>query len=288
MNYILKHDELEIEINSHGAEQEHLHYLGKDYMRVRDEFWNRKAPVLFPIVGKLRDLRTFIDSKEYHMNQHGLARDLEFKLKSQKDDELVFSVTYDDETLIHYPYKFELDISYKLKGRKEIVTYTVKNIDDKDIYFNIGGHPGFRLPMYENEKFEDYKVEFECVEDFNAPTVNLENGTLDFVHTIPYKNISKIDLNYKYFEIDAIVVPNIKSKYVKLVNKNNKGILFEYNNFNTLAIWTKPNAPFVCLEPWKGYADHSDSNYDFKSKDDIVKLKKNETCAFSYSVEILD
>ena len=288
MNYILKHDELEICINSKGAEQEHLIFKGKDYMRIRDEYWNRKAPILFPIVGKLKDLKTFIDSKEYHMNQHGFARDMEFELFEKKNDELVFKVTSNEDSLKIYPYKFDLKISYKIEGRKVTVTYTVLNIDDKEIYFNIGGHPGLRMPMYEGEKFDDYKVEFEKAEDFDAPTVDLTYGTLNFIDTIPYHNISKIDLNYKYFEIDAIVIPNIKSKYVKLVNKNDKGVLFEYNNFNTLAIWTRPNAPFVCLEPWKGYADHTDSNYDFKSKDDIVKLDVNKEISFSYAITILD
>ena len=90
------------------------------------------------------------------------------------------------------------------------------------------------------------------------------------------------------FDLNAIVIPNIKSKKVLLVNKNKKGIAFSFNNMNTLAIWTKPNAPFVCLEPWQGYADHSDSNYDFISKDDIVKLNYNESYVCGYDITILD
>ena len=288
MEYTLKYDNIQIGINSRGAEQEHLIYNGKDYMRERDEYWNRKAPVLFPIVGKLRDLKTYIDGKLYSMNQHGFARDLEFVLEKKGENYLTFLSTYSDETLKMYPFKYELRITYAITHNKVSVKYLVTNKGKDKMYFNIGGHPGFKLPMYEKEKFEDYSVIFDTVENFDAPTVNLENGTLNFDSTIPYKDIKKIKLDYKYFEIDAIVIPNIKSKKVLLVNKNKKGIAFSYNNFNTLAIWTKPNAPFVCLEPWKGYADHSDSDYNFIKKDDIVALKQNESYECGYDIEILD
>ncbi len=288
MEYTLKSGNIQIGINSRGAEQEHLIYNGKDYMRVRDEFWNRKAPVLFPIVGKLRDLKTYIDGKLYSMNQHGFARDLEFTLESKSDNKLTFISIYSDDTLKMYPYKYNLRISYEIEGNTLKVRFEVVNKGKDKMYFNIGGHPGFRLPMYDNEKFEDYKVVFEEEESFDAPTVNMENGTLDFNNTIPYKNIKEIKLDYKYFEIDAIVAPHLKSRSVKLVNKKGKGIKFSYVGFNTLAIWTKPNAPFVCLEPWQGYADHSDSDYNFIKKDDIVSLKYNESYECGYNITILD
>jgi len=221
------------------------------------------------------------------MSQHGFARDMEFELLKQEDNKLIFVNTYSEETLRMYPFKYQLCIEYRIEGKKLKVRFNVINKGNDNMYFNIGGHPGFRLPMYEGDKFEDYSVVFEEEESWDAPTVS-SNGTLNFIETIPYRNIKQIDLTYKPFEIDAIVIPNIKSKSVKLVNKNGKGIEFGYKNFNTLAIWTKPNAPFVCLEPWKGYADHSDSDYDFLHKDDIVCLRKNESYTFGYDVTILD
>lgn len=287
MEYVLKYDDLEIVVNSKGAEQEHLYYRGKDYMRVRDDFWNRKAPVLFPIVGKLRDLKTYINGELFSMPQHGFARDLEFELFKQEANRVILFHSYDDETLRVYPYKFQLYIEYRIEGKKLKVRYNVVNKGKENMHFNIGGHPGFKLPMYENDKFEDYSVIFDETESWEAPTVS-SNGTLNFKDTISYKNIDRIDLNYKYFEIDAIVIPNIKSRKVKLVNKENKGIEFAYKNFNTLAIWTRPNAPFVCLEPWRGYADHNDSDYDFLKKDDLVTLRSNESYTFGYDITILD
>ena len=288
MEYSLKYKDIQISINSRGAEQEHLIYNGKDYIRQRDEFWNRKAPFLFPIIGKLRDLKTYIDGNLYSMNQHGFLRDREFELESNTDNSLTFISTYSEDTLKLYPFKYQVRIKYEIKDCGVAIDIEVTNKGKEKMYFNIGGHPGFRLPMYDNEKFDDYSVVFEKTEDFDAPTVNLQNGTLDFNHTIRCDHIGRIDLNYKYFEIDAIVIPKVKSREVKLVNKKNKGIRFNYHGFNSLAIWTKPNAPFVCLEPWMGYADHSDSDYNFIKKDDIVTLKANEVYKCGYSVEILD
>ena len=288
MEYSLKYKDIQISVNSRGAEQEHLIYNGKDYIRQRDEFWNRKAPFLFPIVGKLRDLKTYIDGNLYSMNQHGFLRDREFELESKTDNSLTFISTYSEDTLKLYPFKYQVRIKYEIKDCGVAIDIEVTNKGKEKMYFNIGGHPGFRLPMYDNEKFDDYSVVFEKTEDFDAPTVNLQNGTLDFNHTIRYDHIDRIDLNYKYFEIDAIVIPKVKSREVKLVNKKNKGIRFNYHGFNSLAIWTKPNAPFVCLEPWMGYADHSDSDYNFIKKEDIVTLKANEVYKCGYSVEILD
>lgn len=285
MLYNKKVNNIEIVINSRGAEQESLLVDGKEYMRTRDEFWNRKAPVLFPIVGKLRDLKTYIDGELYSMNQHGFARDKEFKLYEETNNSLEFVLEWDNDTLKLYPYKFNLFIKYTVEENKVSVDIKIKNVDKKDIYFNIGGHPGFKLPMEDGLKFEDYTVEYEFEENFDAPGVE-SNGTLNFSNYEEWRNVKTINLDYKYFEIDAIVAPHLKSRWVTLTH-DGKGIKFNYYGFNTLAIWTKPNAPFVCLEPWLGYADRHDSDFEFIHKDDIVRLKKDEDYTVGYSVEIL-
>ena len=126
MEYSLKYDNLEVVVNSHGAELEHIYCNGIDYMRKRDEFWNRKSPVLFPIVGKLRDLKTFIDGNEYHMNQHGFARDMEFELVEEKENKLVFLCKSNLDTLKMYPYQFELYIEYVINNKNLDVIYKIK------------------------------------------------------------------------------------------------------------------------------------------------------------------
>lgn len=290
MEFKISNEFLELVVSSHGAEKQSL--VSKEtkisYLRDIDQYWNRHAPLLFPIVGKLRDLKTFINNKEYTMNQHGFLRDQEFELYSQSESELVLVNKFNEETLKKYPFEYKVFVKYILEGKTLHTEFTVVNEDYQVIPFNYGGHPGFKLPLYENETFEDYTVKFEKTENFDAPTVKLDNGTLDFVNTIKYSNIDEIKLNYKYFEIDAIVIPNVKSQSVKLVNKEDKGIKFDFKGFPSLAIWTKPNAPFVCLEPWIGYADHHDSNYQFIEKDNMQFLNPGDKFSVTYSITILD
>ena len=290
MEFKISNEYLELVVSSKGAEKQSLisKQTNINYLRDVDGFWNRKAPLLFPIVGKLRDLKTFINNKEYSMNQHGFVRDQEFELYSQTENKLVLVNSYSEETLKMYPFKYKVYVTYTLNGKQLDTEFKVVNEDYQVIPFNYGGHPGFRVPLYENETFEDYKIVFEKEENFDAPTVMLENGTLNFVNTVKYEKVKELQLNYKYFEIDAIVNPKIKSQSVKLVNKDNKGIKFDFIGFPSLAIWTKPNAPFVCLEPWIGYADHHDSNYQFIEKDNMQFLNPECEAKATYSITVLE
>ena len=290
MEFKIKNKYLELVVSSHGAEKQSLVCLENNinYLRDVDEYWNRHAPLLFPIVGKLRDLKTIINNKEYSMKQHGFVRDMEFELYNQTGDQITLVNTYNEETLKMYPFKYKVLVTYTLDEKTLHTEFKVVNEDYQVIPFNYGGHPGFRCPLYKDEKFEDYSVVFEKTENFNAPLVKVENGTLDFDHTIEYKNIDKIDLEYKYFELDAIVIPNVKSQSVKLVNKDNKGVKFDFKGFPSLAIWTRPNAPFVCLEPWIGYADKYNSNYNFIEKDNMQFLNPEEEFKVTYSITILN
>ena len=290
MEFKISNEYLELVVSSKGAEKQSLisKQTNINYLRDVDGFWNRKAPLLFPIVGKLRDLKTFINNKEYSMNQHGFVRDQEFELFSQTENKLVLVNSYNEETLKMYPFKYKVYVTYTLNDKQLDTEFKVVNEDYQVIPFNYGGHPGFRVPLYENETFEDYKIVFEKEENFDAPTVMLENGTLNFVNTIKYEKVKELQLNYKYFEIDAIVNPKVKSQSVKLVNKDNKGIKFDFKGFPSLAIWTKPNAPFVCLEPWIGYADHHDSNYQFIEKDNMQFLNPECEAKATYSITVLE
>jgi hypothetical protein len=212
MDYKINNEYLELTISTHGAEKQSLvsKETGISYLRDIDQYWNRHAPLLFPIVGKLRDLKTIINNKEYSMNQHGFLRDQEFEVFSQKENEIVLVNSYNEETLKMYPFKYKVYVKYTLNGKQLDTEFKVVNEDYQVIPFNYGGHPGFKLPLYENETFEDYKIVFEEEENFDAPTVMLDSGTLNFIDTIKYEKVKELQLNYKYFEIDAIVNPKIK------------------------------------------------------------------------------
>lgn len=289
MDYSIKNNYLELIVSSHGAEMQSLvSSEGINYARDIDQYWNRHAPLLFPIVGKLKDSKTIINGKEYHMNQHGFLRDQEFKVYEQKDDEITFINRYSEETLQMFPFKYCVYVTYKIVDKTVHTIFKVVNDDTEEMVFNYGGHPGFKCPIYDNEKFSDYRIVFEQEENFEAPTVVLENGTLDYDHTISYHNIKELNLDYKYFDIDAICIPDIKSKSVSLLNKENKGIKFDFSGFPMLAIWTKPNAPFICLEPWIGHADVYNSTYQFCEKRYLIQISSHESFSATYSITIID
>ncbi|HSZ25493.1 MAG TPA: hypothetical protein VK766_07250, partial [Cytophagaceae bacterium] len=169
MNF-LSNSDLSISIKETGAElcsildkKLNLEYLWQGDSSV----WGRQSPVLFPIVGRLKENSFLFKGKKYSLPQHGFARDYAFKIIAKQTDKIVFSLDYTVETLEIFPFKFELQIGYQLSGRKLTVTYKVVNQDDQGLLFSIGAHPGFRCPLNEDESYEDYFLEFSRPENLS-------------------------------------------------------------------------------------------------------------------------
>ncbi len=288
MNLEIRKNDIKAVINTKGAELKSINCGGIDYFWNSDpKYWGRSAPLLFPIIGTCKDKKASIDGVVYDMPKHGIIRDLEFNVEKQTEDCVVLSVLYNEETLKYYPFKFKLVVTYTLDTT---LTTSVKviNVDSKKIAFNFGGHPAFMCPIFAGESFEDYKITFEKPESFVSPKVE-SNATLNFsVGVMERKDLKVLELNKGLFDIDTIIITKVKSNYVTLTNKLNKGIKFEFADFSTLSIWTPKNdAPFICLEPWIGYNDHHDTNGDFYTKDDLMYLDKGEEKELSYSIEVL-
>lgn len=292
MQYSIKNQYLTAIINSVGAELYSLKSnLGIEYIWQRDsKYWNRCAPVLFPIVGNLRDKKTIINGNEYHMTIHGFLRDQEFEVFHQSEKEISFVNTFSSETFKVYPFKYKAIITYTLIGKLIRTNYKIVNENEEALPFNIGGHPAFNCPLYEGEKFSDYTIYFSEPETFQSPKVET-NGTLNFdAAARSFTNLTKIELDWELFNIDTIVIPRVRSKSVNLLNKNNKGIKFSFPNFISFAIWSPygKNAPFVCLEPWIGYGDRYNTDYHFEKKDNIIHLKSLEEFNVYYDIEIIE
>lgn len=286
---VLENNNIKIEVSVNGAELKSLKSDGIEYIWYsKPEFWRFCAPFLFPIVGTLKDKETIINGKVYKIPQHGIVRTREFEFLVQDENVLSFVNKYDENTLEVYPFKYQFKVDYILEDNKLITKVTVTNLGSEVMPFNLGGHPAFNVPLYEGETFEDYSIYFENPETFFSPKVE-RNATLNFNESAMSRlQLEKIDLKKSLFDIDTIILPKIKSKSVKLLNKDMKGIKFTFEDFKTFAIWTPFNdAPFVCLEPWIGYNDHHDSNKEFITKDDLVFLKENESFSASYVIELI-
>lgn len=288
MTFELKNDFLKVKINSFGAELNSLQKIDNscEYIwQANSKYWARYSPILFPIVGRLKEDSYFYKDKKYSMSQHGIARDKEFEVVNKEESFIEFRLCSDEKSFEIYPFSFELYLSYKLEKSSLIISYKVVNKSDEKILFSIGAHPAFNWTLDENEKKEDYFLEFE-VDKIKRYFLD-EKGLLFKSDDLKLEN-NKLFLNEELFKDDALVFEdsNIKQVVFKSV-KNEKFIKVNFDNFPYLGIWSKPSgAPFLCIEPWFGVADDKNSNQKLEEKKGINSLKKDEEFFCSYSIEI--
>ena len=291
MKFILENRNIKITASTFGGELNSL--ISKkdntEYLWNGDEkYWKYHSPILFPIVGKVLNNKYRAEGNEYELPQHGLARTREFTMIEKDDSHIVFELLWSEDTLKLYPYKFSLRLTYELLDNGIKVGYTVKNLDNKEIYFSIGGHPAFMCPLFNDEKFEDYYFEFNKKENTGVMELDADKGyftgkTKEFLN-----NSNIINLNLELFKYDALVFSNLTSNLITLKsNKNNKELTMDCTGFPYLALWTKPTgAPFICIEPWYGHADYHDFNGELKDKPGIEKLDINEEFNAEYKLFI--
>ncbi|WP_127717785.1 aldose 1-epimerase family protein [Halobacteriovorax sp. HLS] len=259
---------------------------GIEYLWQQDpSWWKRSAPILFPIVGKLLEDRYRVGNKFYNMTQHGFARDMKFQLVRAESDSAHFKLEYTDETLKVFPYKFVLEVKFKVYGPKLIVDYEVRNVDRREMLFSIGSHPAFNVPLEKGEKFEDYFIEFD--EDELGGAYYLEKGLVNF-HGAPDRKMfegRKIAMTKSLFRNDALIFKDLNSTKVSLKNINNsRSLTMEIENATYLGLWAPEGAPFVCIEPWVGVADGVDSKNDFLEKEGLISLESGKCFQTSYTL----
>ena len=280
---------IKVEVSAQGAELQSIFskQFQLEYLWQGDPaFWPRKAPVLFPIVGKLKDNQYTVAGKEYTLFQHGFARDNVFALVSSTNASVVYRLQHNEGFLKIFPFEFQLDIIYSIVDSTLKIEYRIQNPSDTtDLYYSIGAHPGFNCPLVEGETFEDYYLEFEKTEKLNR--ILLDGGLRgDETEEVSLTN-KKLPLSVDLFgPKDAIVVSGLNSERISLKsNKSFHGLHFDYKNYPWFGIWSKPG-PFVCLEPWMGVADDIHSTYEFTEKESIQFLKPKTEALFTYSIEL--
>ena len=289
MNYEIKNEFIKAKIKSFGAELNSLQKIDEDleYIWQGDsKYWNRHSPILFPIVGRLKNDSYFYQNQKYNMTQHGFARDKEFDVIKNEADFIEFRLKSDEKTLEIYPFSFELYLSYKLEKSSLIISYKVVNKLDDKMLFSIGAHPAFNWTLKEDEKKEDYFLEFENIKETKRYFLN-DKG-LVYKHEDLEIIDNKIALNKELFKNDALVFNDSNIKTLTLKNKNNENFVkLNFENFPYLGIWSKPTgAPFICIEPWFGVADEDSSNQNLEDKKRIITLQKDEIFSCFYSIEI--
>lgn len=283
MKYELKNNNCSITISSLGAELISFKYKDEELLWNKKEFWNATSPILFPFIGALLNNKYIYEGKEYEFkNRHGFLRNQVLEVIDKTDDKITFELNYTKETLEMYPFKFKFNVIFTLLNNGINIQYIIKNIDDKEMYFSLGAHPGFIL----DDNYEEINyLEFSDKE--SSMTYDVDNGFC--TKLIPFfeklDNNKIIDIKDNYFFTNTIILKNLNSKFIWLKNrKKDLKIKLNIENFPFLAIWKKENAPFVCIEPWFGLPDFYNSNNLLEKKDGIIKLKDNDV--FSTCLEI--
>lgn len=281
MKTIIKDKNYSVSILHFGAELESFTKDNTNYIwSVDEQFWNKTSPVLFPIVGGLKNNSYEIDGNEYELPRHGFARNFNFKVMDTTENSVTFSLKENETTLQVYPFEFELQLKYVLNENKLTLIYSVENNSKNIMSFNIGAHPAFSISSNINEYSLHFNKEEKLLSHqlendlFNGKTIEIESENQQLV------------LNYSLFEKDALVFKNIESKEIELHFNNKPYIKISFSDFKHLGIWTKPNAPFLCIEPWMGYADKSNSNGKLFEKESIQTINPNEKLSCEFSIEI--
>lgn len=258
-----------IQVDSLGAELKSLKSVpeGREYMWHGDPaYWGRTSPVLFPIVGAVKDGVYRVDGREYPMGQHGFARDAEFQLKSQVATEIWFSLSADEKTLEKYPYSFVLEIGYELSEDTVVVKWRVNNQAKDPIWFSIGAHPAFLCPIDPGTDQTQYQLLFDQKEELVSSV--LEDGLLGRGKRTYALRDGVLPITADLFDNDALVIEGEQAHSVALARPNGKPYLTVDFDAPLFGIWSPPKkkAPFICIEPWYGRCDSADFTGDFKER----------------------
>lgn len=290
MNW-LQNDFLQIGIKTIGAElcsiigtQTNLKFMWD----ANPEIWPNHAPNLFPIVGMLKDETYYFEGQQHHLSKHGFIRNnSNFQIVESSNESIALKLEYNESTLKKYPFRFEYYVVYRLIDNILHITYRVKNTDTKPMYFSVGGHPAFKCPVYPDEAYSDYSIVFDQHETSKTYLLNLKSGLLTNETKPVFDSPTQIQLRYDLFNKDALIFKDLKSKKVTLKSDNHGDILsVHFKEFPFLGIWAKPNADYVCIEPWLGIADSEDSNQELTNKEGIIQLTAGSNFEATYSIEI--
>lgn len=284
----LENEKLRIKIDPKGAELKSIvrKDLNLEYMWSGDPaFWAKTSPVLFPIVGTLKENTHYYKGQAYHLSRHGFARDQVFAVKQQGNESITLSIQSNEDTLAVYPFMFTFSIIYTLNGDELSVAYQVRNDGEEPMFFSVGGHPAFKVPLVEGTRYEDYRLVFEKEENAGRWPIS-KDGLIEKTPGPLLQQSRVLPLSKELFSKDALVLKHLQSQWVELSSERTPhGLRFSIAGFPFLGLWAAPGADFVCIEPWCGIADSVDSNQQLPDKEGILQLFPKEEFRRSWNVQ---
>ena len=287
----LKNEMLTIQVSEHGAELQSIRKDDYEYLwQGNPEYWGRRSPVLFPIVGSVWEKCFRVDGKVYEMGQHGFARDMDFELVSAADTEVWYRLKSSEKTLAAYPWPFVLEIGYRLEGNSVKVLWKVTNPGETEMYFQIGAHPAFNYPGYDPDAVDRGVVAFDRNDNLQRSGFK-GKGCVDpkARFPIPLSDDGMLRLKRDTFDdIDTLMLENDQVHKIVFLKNDSSPYLTVTFDAPVVAIWSPPkrNAPFFCIEPWYGRCDRADFTGEFKDRDWVNALAPGATFAASYTITL--
>ncbi len=265
---IIKNDVLRVCITTQGAQIKSVK-SDKEYMwEGNPDIWGKHAPVLFPVCGSLKDGKYTYKGKEYSMASHGFAPKCDYNVREHTEHSLTLYITDNEETLNSYPFNFDFEVKFTLNGASLKVEYNVTNKGTEELYYSVGCHEAYACP----EGIEEYYLEFPDKLDLDEYTLD---GPFMSGKTKPFaRGCDILPLTEKLFYEDSTCFKNMGAYSVTLKNKaGTRSVKVDYPDFDYFIIWHIPGAPYICLEPWKGFPDYTDTNGDITTKDGIIRVE---------------
>ncbi len=279
--YTIENEFLSVRVSAQGAELQSIRSAdGTEYLWQGDPaYWTDRSPVLFPYVGRLTAGKYTLDGQEHTMSIHGLALYLPFTLIAHSPEAMTFQLSSDAATRQQYPRDFSFHIHYRLEDSALAVEYEVENRDSKPMYFGLGGHPGFRVPLEQGLSFEDYRLRFS------------QSGTpirVGFSETcfrngmdtpFPLEDGCTLPLAHDLFDDDAIVLSEMAREVTLEAPGSSRRITVSYPQMPYLGLWHMPktDAPYICIEPWCSLPARQDEIMALEEQPDLLRLEPGET-----------
>lgn len=249
-------------------------------------YWAKHSPVLFPVVGALKDNTYYYQGKAYQLSRHGFARDKPFAVETHTADTIALLLRSDEETLRVFPFSFELRIRYTLYENSLAVAYSVINTGKEDMYFSLGAHPAFNVPLAKGLAYSDYELVFDKPETAGRWPI-AKDGLIEAAPIPLLQNNNILPLTKALFHKDALVFKNLASSIVSIRSpKSERSLQLDFPGFPYLGIWAAKDADFVCLEPWCGIADSVHTNQQLAEKEGINKLIPCEEFVRAWTVAV--
>lgn len=286
--YQLKNTDFTVTISLKGAElQSILDKNGREWLwQGNPDIWQGQAPLLFPVIGRLKDGSYTHEGATYEINKHGFARDMVFSLRSQDKDSISFHLSDTEETRKLYPFSFDLEVEYHLEGNKLKKTHRIANKGQEKMYYELGGHDAYNLCFSDGETMSDCHFSFPKEKTLSLWDFDSQLMLIPEKREIPLKN-GLLSVKSSDFGLDCLILEELKEHFVSLQDgKGNTRITMECSDFPILTLWTadKPvDTNYVCIEPWTSLPDGIFMGRDLKEKQGIRCLNEGEQEQFSFT-----